>query len=177
MPFDSFNTKDIDGVDDGINANLFRLMDEKKGAGVSHIDSASGVSQADSSASASGSQTDSSASASQADASASASASVSQADSSASASVSHIDSASASVSHIDSASPSDPNVPEGKDPNWDLFVAHYLGYFIVGLFCYICSFLLFVWLFFFTYASLAVVYVSHVEDMHFLIPPVCNLSK
>jgi hypothetical protein len=32
MPFDSFNTKDIDGVDDGINANLFRLMDEKKGA-------------------------------------------------------------------------------------------------------------------------------------------------
>jgi hypothetical protein len=30
-----------------------------------------------------------------------------------------------------------------------------LGYFIVGLFCYICSFLLFVWLFFFTYALLA----------------------
>jgi hypothetical protein len=30
-----------------------------------------------------------------------------------------------------------------------------LGYFIVGLFCYICSFLLFVWLSFFTYALLA----------------------
>jgi hypothetical protein len=28
--------------------------------------------------------------------------------------------------------------------------ARILGYFIVGLFCYICSFLLFVWLFFFT---------------------------
>jgi hypothetical protein len=39
-----------------------------------------------------------------------------------------------------------------------------LGYFIVGLFCYICSFSLFVWLFFFTYALLAVVYVSRVED-------------
>jgi hypothetical protein len=42
-----------------------------------------------------------------------------------------------------------------------------LGYLIVGLFCYICSFLLFVWLFFFTYAVLAVVYVSHVEDRFF----------
>jgi hypothetical protein len=30
------------------------------------------------------------------------------------------------------------------------------GYFIVGPFCYICSFLLVVWLFFFTYALLAV---------------------
>jgi ribonucleotide monophosphatase NagD (HAD superfamily) len=30
---------------------------------------------------------------------------------------------------------------------------------IVELFCYICSFILFVWLFFFTYALLAVVYV------------------
>jgi hypothetical protein len=29
------------------------------------------------------------------------------------------------------------------------------GYFIVGLFCYVRSFLLFVWLFFFTYALLA----------------------
>jgi hypothetical protein len=37
-------------------------------------------------------------------------------------------------------------------------------------------FLLFVWLFFFTYALLAVVYVSHVED-RFFIPLVCNLSK
>jgi hypothetical protein len=37
-----------------------------------------------------------------------------------------------------------------------------LGYFIVGLFCCICSFLLFVWLFFFTYALLSVVYVSMV---------------
>jgi hypothetical protein len=45
-----------------------------------------------------------------------------------------------------------------------------LGYFIVGLFCYICSFLLFVWLFFFTYALLAVVYVSHVEDRSFNTP-------
>jgi hypothetical protein len=45
-----------------------------------------------------------------------------------------------------------------------------LGYFIVGLFCYICSFLLFVWLFFFTYALLAVVYVSHVEDRFFNTP-------
>jgi hypothetical protein len=40
----------------------------------------------------------------------------------------------------------------------------YFGYFIVGVFCYICSFLLFVRLFFFTYALLPVVYVSHVED-------------
>jgi hypothetical protein len=40
-------------------------------------------------------------------------------------------------------------------------VNDYTGYFIVGLFCYICSFLLFVWSFFFTYALLAVVYVSH----------------
>jgi hypothetical protein len=38
------------------------------------------------------------------------------------------------------------------------------GYFIVGLFCYICSYLLFVWLFSFIYALLVVVYVSHVED-------------
>jgi hypothetical protein len=30
-----------------------------------------------------------------------------------------------------------------------------LGYFIVGLFCYICSFLFFLWLFSFTYALLA----------------------
>jgi hypothetical protein len=44
---------------------------------------------------------------------------------------------------------------------------HEAGYFIVGLFCYICSFLLFVWLFFFTYALLAVVYVLHVEDRSF----------
>jgi ABC-type multidrug transport system permease subunit len=42
-----------------------------------------------------------------------------------------------------------------------------LGYFIVSLFCYICSFLLFVWLFFFTYALLAVVYVSHVMRIDF----------
>jgi hypothetical protein len=42
-----------------------------------------------------------------------------------------------------------------------------LGHFIVGLFCYICSFILFVWLFFFTYALLAVVYVSHMEDRLF----------
>jgi hypothetical protein len=52
----------------------------------------------------------------------------------------------------------------------------YLGYSIVGLFCYICSFLLLVWLFFFTSALLAVVYVSPVEDK-FLTPLVCNLSK
>jgi hypothetical protein len=45
-----------------------------------------------------------------------------------------------------------------------------LGYFIVGLFCYIYSFLLFVWLFFFTFALLAVVYVSHVEDRFFNTP-------
>jgi hypothetical protein len=38
------------------------------------------------------------------------------------------------------------------------------GYFIVGLFCYIFSCLLFVWAFFFTYALLVIVYVSHVED-------------
>jgi obg-like ATPase 1 len=31
----------------------------------------------------------------------------------------------------------------------------YLGYFIVGLFCYICSFSFFLWLFSFTYALLA----------------------
>jgi hypothetical protein len=36
-------------------------------------------------------------------------------------------------------------------------------YVLVGLFCYICSFLLFVWLFFLTDALLAVVYVSNVE--------------
>jgi hypothetical protein len=40
---------------------------------------------------------------------------------------------------------------------------------------YIYSFLLFVWLFFFTYALLAVVYVSHIEDRFFTL--VCNLSK
>jgi hypothetical protein len=34
----------------------------------------------------------------------------------------------------------------------------------------ICSFLLFVWLFFYTYALLAVVYVSHVEDRFFNTP-------
>jgi hypothetical protein len=39
-----------------------------------------------------------------------------------------------------------------------------------NLFCYICSILLFVWLFFFTYALLAVVYVSHVEDRFFNTP-------
>jgi hypothetical protein len=44
------------------------------------------------------------------------------------------------------------------------------GYFIVGLFCYICSFLLFVWLFFFSYALLAAVYVSHLEDRFFNTP-------
>jgi hypothetical protein len=47
-----------------------------------------------------------------------------------------------------------------------------LGYFIVGLFCYIC--ILFVWLFFFTYALLVVVYILHVD---FLTPLVCNLFK
>jgi hypothetical protein len=45
-----------------------------------------------------------------------------------------------------------------------------LGYFTVGLFCYICSFLLLVWLFFFIYALLAVVYVSHEEDRFFNTP-------
>jgi hypothetical protein len=45
-----------------------------------------------------------------------------------------------------------------------------IGYFIVALFCYIYSFLLFVWLFFFTYALLAIVYVSHVEDRLFNTP-------
>jgi hypothetical protein len=40
-----------------------------------------------------------------------------------------------------------------------ILMSHTQG--IVGLFCYICSFLLFVSLFFFTYALLAVVYVSH----------------
>jgi ankyrin repeat protein len=44
---------------------------------------------------------------------------------------------------------------------------HYAGHFIVGLFCYISSFLLFVWLISFTYALLATVYVSHVEDKFF----------
>jgi hypothetical protein len=44
------------------------------------------------------------------------------------------------------------------------------GYFIVGLFYYINSFLLFVWLFCFTYALLAVVYVSHVEERFFNTP-------
>jgi hypothetical protein len=39
-----------------------------------------------------------------------------------------------------------------------------LGYFIVGLFYYICSFSLFLWSFFFTYALLAVAYVSYVDD-------------
>jgi hypothetical protein len=45
----------------------------------------------------------------------------------------------------------------------------------IGLFCCICSFLLFVWLFLFTYALLAVVYASHVED-RFLSFVIC-LSK
>jgi hypothetical protein len=47
------------------------------------------------------------------------------------------------------------------------FRANILGYFIVVLFCYICIFLLFVWSFFFTYAFLAVVYVSRVDDIFF----------
>jgi hypothetical protein len=33
------------------------------------------------------------------------------------------------------------------------------------------------WLFFFTYALLAVVYVTHVIRIDFLTPFVCNLSK
>jgi hypothetical protein len=41
---------------------------------------------------------------------------------------------------------------------------------VILSFCYICSFLLFVWLFFFTYVLLAVVYVSYVEDKFFNIP-------
>jgi hypothetical protein len=49
------------------------------------------------------------------------------------------------------------------------------GYFIVGLFCYIYNFLLFMWVFFFTYALLAVVYVSHWLRIDFLTPLVCNM--
>jgi hypothetical protein len=45
-----------------------------------------------------------------------------------------------------------------------------LGYFIVGLFCYSISFLLFVWSCFFTYALLSIVYVSYVEDRFFHTP-------
>jgi hypothetical protein len=41
----------------------------------------------------------------------------------------------------------------------------------------ICSFLFFVLLFFFTYALLAVVYVSYVEDRFLLTPAVYNLFK
>jgi hypothetical protein len=52
----------------------------------------------------------------------------------------------------------------------DFVIEEPLGYFIVGMFCYICSFLLFVWLFFFNYALLAVVYVSHAEDRFFNTP-------
>jgi hypothetical protein len=37
-------------------------------------------------------------------------------------------------------------------------------------YCYIYSFLLFVWLFFFAYALFAVVYVSHVENRFFNTP-------
>jgi hypothetical protein len=44
------------------------------------------------------------------------------------------------------------------------------GYFIVGLFCYICSFLLFVWLFFFTYALLAGLRFTLAEDRFFNTP-------
>jgi hypothetical protein len=40
----------------------------------------------------------------------------------------------------------------------------------VCMFCYICSFSLFAWLFFFTYALSVVVYVSHVEDRFFNTP-------
>jgi hypothetical protein len=58
-------------------------------------------------------------------------------------------------------------VDVGCAGRWELLL---LGYFIVGLFCYICSFLLFVWLFFFTYALLTVVYVSHVENRFFNTP-------
>jgi hypothetical protein len=36
-----------------------------------------------------------------------------------------------------------------------LNTAYFSGYFIVGLFCYICSFLFFLWLFSFTYTLLA----------------------
>jgi hypothetical protein len=59
------------------------------------------------------------------------------------------------------------------DDRWgDNFVTAWreAGYFIVGLFYYICSSLLFVWLFFFTYALLTVVYVSYVEDRFFNTP-------
>jgi hypothetical protein len=61
--------------------------------------------------------------------------------------------------------------PHGVGPLPVAMLCHNtLGYFIVGLFCYICSFFLFVWLFFFTYALLAVVCVSHVEDRFFNTP-------
>jgi hypothetical protein len=43
----------------------------------------------------------------------------------------------------------------------------HIGNFIVGLLCYICNILLLVRLFSFTYALLAIVYVSHVEDRFF----------
>jgi hypothetical protein len=42
------------------------------------------------------------------------------------------------------------------------------GHFIVGLFCYICSFLLFVRFFFFTYALLAVLRFTLAEDRFLL---------
>jgi hypothetical protein len=56
-----------------------------------------------------------------------------------------------------------------------IFLPHIID--ILGLFCYICSFLLFVRLFFFTYALLAIVYVSHVKDGFFNTPRLLFLSK
>jgi hypothetical protein len=63
-----------------------------------------------------------------------------------------------------------------RDQQFRQKMLHRLFYRFVA-FCYICSFLLFVWLFFFTYALLAVVYVSHWLRIDFLTPLVCDLSK
>jgi hypothetical protein len=49
-------------------------------------------------------------------------------------------------------------------------------YWCLDMWFYICSFLLFVWLFLFTYILLAVVYVSHWLRIDFLTPLICNLS-
>jgi hypothetical protein len=43
----------------------------------------------------------------------------------------------------------------------------FIGNFIVGLFCYICSFLFFLWLFFFIYALLAGLRFTLAEDRFF----------
>jgi hypothetical protein len=58
-----------------------------------------------------------------------------------------------------------------------LSIATTAGYFIVGLFCYICSFFIFVIIFLYLCLVGCSLRFTCNEDMHFSTPLVCNLSK